>query len=673
MKVKLNRLGVMARMMMIVALCIAMVFIVAPSANADEKASSPKANRYNVVFVSDASGSMNDTDPDGLRYDAISRFVALLADDGNRIGDVVFSTDIKQERKLAEPGSVADKKAFTDSVAKVKAEGWTNIGLGLDKAVAMLKQGGNHQNPSLIILLTDGNTAMGSDKETEESQRRKARAIEQARNDGDQIYTVCLNADGTADTSEMKQIADATGGQFREVTKASDLRSVFDLYYSMVFPTQSDTEKDLTIPSSGMVEGSFEIAGVGVEEANVLITGKPTDYELIDPDGTRYDRKALQSSTFTSGEFVSIKQANPKRGTWTYRIGGVPGEHVRINIVRNTDLSAQLSMPEQPDAAEPTLKAGASAEVLVQVEESGTVVDAGQLDRFNVTLFITDANGAKTEDAMQLEDDGFVADVDFPDRGTYTLNAHVEGEGYELDTNTLTVNIDNSAPIRQHDIDQTVKLWPFKDNTVSINLSGAAKDKQDAELRYEVASTAFQGGDYQLDGDRLIIKHFSLPEGSFTIRAIDKDGASCTFNVHIDTINIGLLTLIGIGAAALVVLIVIAITLYIALNKRFMGAVYVRELGVFDHEVKKEKGRGRLRLYLFGIPTHGIDARKAYFQASGKDYVTFVSKKKVYAEGRMEKKVRIPGNGIPVTIKKDGKSADGIEVRFESRKLKFQF
>ena len=33
-------------------------------------------NRFNIMLVMDASGSMKDTDPEGWRYDAVDRFVS---------------------------------------------------------------------------------------------------------------------------------------------------------------------------------------------------------------------------------------------------------------------------------------------------------------------------------------------------------------------------------------------------------------------------------------------------------------------------------------------------------------------------------------------------------------------------------------------------------------------
>ena len=107
-----------------------------------------------------------------------------------------------------------------------------------------------------MILLTDGNTELGTDEETQESIEEKEEALEEAREKGYQIYTICLNQNNGANSDEMKQIASATGGQFREVTKAEDLKDVFDLYYQMIFSTQSIKMVEEPIPDSGVQDSN---------------------------------------------------------------------------------------------------------------------------------------------------------------------------------------------------------------------------------------------------------------------------------------------------------------------------------------------------------------------------------------------------------------------------------
>lgn len=54
--------------------CAIILSLPLPKANAQNFVN----NRFNVVVALDASGSMKNTDPNGLRYEAISQFFGLL-------------------------------------------------------------------------------------------------------------------------------------------------------------------------------------------------------------------------------------------------------------------------------------------------------------------------------------------------------------------------------------------------------------------------------------------------------------------------------------------------------------------------------------------------------------------------------------------------------------------
>lgn len=671
-----NRLGCACAL--IVAFLMIVAWAAAPvraSADDGDSASDGSASHYNVVLVNDASGSMARTDPDDLRFSAMSRFLALLSNEGNRVGVVSFGEDVAYSKDLASYDSMQSKSELVDELSQVEYQDWTNVGAGLQKAVSMLDADADADIPSVILLLTDGNTDMETDEELQQSEQTKAQAIEDARTEGYQVYSVSLNADDSANSAELQQISSATGGEFQEVSSAGDLSDVYDMFYRLLFQNKTSTCQDGLIPDNGIVECEFEVASLGVEEANILITGQPSDYELTDPSDQTMTKDMLADSAFVTDEFVSIKVVAPQAGVWRYTVVGTSGEYVRIDIVRNVDLSVEMTVDGTADGTpEDEYPAGDDVGLNVAIAAGGRTIEAEQYADFDAVLNIVDANGETATQAMRLGDDGFTAEVNLTDRGVYQISAEVTGQDYDLTSEPLTLNVGNSAPTKVADIEQSVTLWPFIDNSVTIDLTPGATDAQDDTLTYEVESTAFQPDDYTLDGADLTVSNFSLPQGSFTIRAYDSDGAYCTFNVLITTINVGLITLIVIAAGALIALIVIAVVLYILLNKRFTGKLFVCEFnfddgGVYHEEVSRQKSRGRIKLAAFGVNTYGIDP-KAYIQASGKDYVTLIVKTPVFSGGRQTRKVRIPGNGYPVTVCPDPAGRYGVQIRFESRKVR---
>ena len=78
------------------------------------------------------------------------------------------------------------------------------------------------------------------------------------------------------------------------------------------------------------------------------------------------------------------------------------------------------------------------------------------------------------------------------------------------------------------------------------------------------------------------------------------------------------------------------------------------------------KNRGRIKLLSFQIGQTGFH-NKCYFQATGKNYVYFVSKKAVTTDSTYgkTKKVKIDSS-MDIKIFSDEEQMRGISVRFES-------
>lgn len=83
----------------------------------------PNANRMNVVFVMDESGSMSKTDAESLRYDAMDLFLGLATESGNYMGAVAFDDDIILKRDIAGIEGLNDKTALSRDVRSVSSRG----------------------------------------------------------------------------------------------------------------------------------------------------------------------------------------------------------------------------------------------------------------------------------------------------------------------------------------------------------------------------------------------------------------------------------------------------------------------------------------------------------------------------------------------------------------------
>lgn len=637
-------------------------------------ASETPINRFNVVFVTDASGSIGGTDatdPDGYRYEAVDLFLGLLANGGNYVGSVVFSSDVVLQQSLVEVSGKTEKESISQSIRSQEVGGWTDIGGALLTAVDLLQNGGDTSLPSIIILLTDGNTEMGASEETQQSISDKETALELCRQAGIQIYSTCLNENQTANVDELRQISQATGGEFTEVTNAADLQMVFDSYYSTIYSTDSVEMMDETIPESGNISRQFDVADVGVEEVNVVVFGEATQYTLTQPDGQTYSAEQLNKCLYSANTFDLLKIEDPAPGLWTLEVTGNAGSSIRIFKIYNSNLNVQASIENPEDS----YVIGTPVNFMAQLYEGDTIVtDMNRYKEYTATLTVTDYNGnilfQQTEETPA--GDGYHFSYTPESYDTVYAVITVNSSEISAESEKCTLNVGNTSPVAAGDsIDRTIWIWPFLIPTNStIDLSEAATDNEDDALNYTIVSSTWMEDDYTLDGSMLTINSFSVSKGSFTVEAYDSQGAYCTFEVKVNTVNIGLLTMIFLIIAIIVVVGIIVVFSYIAANKKFMGEIVVTNLanGLSD---RKRWGRGSKKLSAFQIGNSGLRP-DCKLQASGKDYIIFQSKKPVYSDNAKGavKKMQIRDR-MNVKISNDsqvqiGTPTQGIIIRFES-------
>lgn len=629
-------------------------------------------NRFNVVIVSDASGSMLSTDPEGLRFEAINQFINLLAEQGNLLGAVSFADNINATEELTEVDSSEAKQKIADTLKNTPAKGDTNIGEALQKAVSMLDEEGDKDLPSIILFLSDGNTDLKDKKDMENSLNMKADAIQAAREKDIAIYSVCLNANKKADVSEMEQISQATGGEFREVGSATDLQEVFNSFYNLIYGTSTTQLLDEAFDESGVLETKFNVPGLGVEEINIIIYGKVSEVELFDAQGQKKEVFPVEYNTFTM-----IKSTDVSAGEWKLITKGTAGNHIKINMVYNTNLKVELKSEALGKVTNP--KDGVKFEAYLSAGE--IKADSSNIAGYEAELVVSDAYGKELDKfPMTIVDDHFELNKNF-ENGVYFVKAHVSGNSLDKTSESLgPIEVsdkalteeekNNTPPVPVNEkIKKTVYIIPFRDNTVSFDLKGLAKDKEDKELHYMVASSSFiEGKDYSL-GDDMVLKlyHYSLSRGDFDIKATDSKGLSCNISIVVKSINVGVVTAIVVLIIGLIVLAVMGYFAYRLWGTPFGGPITVTsDKSGERREQTVTKKTGRLPLSRFRVANIGFDIKKTYFEASGKPYIYMCSSKEFYCNGKLTKRARI-SNNIAVIVKPNKDSSDSITVLYQSR------
>lgn len=626
-------------------------------------------NRFNVVFVIDASTSMKYSDAKNNRFEATDLFLGMLANDGNYVGTVVFNGNVSSTDITEVDGNSA-KKSLSKAIRDSKLDADTNIGGALLKATNLLEQKANSELPSIMILLSDGNTDFDDPKQVQESKEQKETALEIARDKGYSVYAVCLNSDGKADGKELENIAKATnGGMFEEVNNSADLKDVFDKFYTQIYGTKSSKLVDDTIGENGKIVKEFPVSDVGVEEVNIAVFGDVDSCSIENPGGEKLSKSEMDDITFSAETFKLVKLVNPEKGKWTFTATGKPGAKVTVVKTYNVNLSVKTTVDNETDS----YKVNNPIKIFAKIYENNKeITDLSKYSEFKGVLKVTDydGNAVYETEVTQATDNGFEFSFTPTDLNTYYANVSVEGSEVYANAEELTFNVGNTPPtVIEDTIKKHINIWPFLIKTNStIDLSKAAIDNEDDTLNYKIVSSTWNNEDYTIDGNNLTIDSFkNVSKGSFEIQAYDSQGAFCTFNVKITSTNIGVLAMILMIVGILIAVITLIVIAKILNGKAFMGEITATNLQTYQSN-KPTKSRGKLKLSAFQLGDTGFD-KNAYFQATGKDYVYFISKKPVSTDSMLNKSKKIKiENNLSTRIYSDDDHTKGIEVKFISYK-----
>lgn len=627
------------------------------------------ANNFNVVFVIDGSGSILSSDADGLRYDAIDLFLGLLPQSGNNAAGIVFDDTILEKSKLLELDSIADKKEISNMFRYTNPDGYTDIGLALSEAADILESR-NPELPSAIILLSDGNTLLSNKGSStyKRSNSLKSAAIQTAQKNGYKVYSVCLNANGKASIAELEEISNATNGKCFEIKNASDLKKVFSEFYSLIYSSETTDLLNTVFPENGIIEKTFTVPSVGVDELNILLEcgGKISGLSLMQPSGVLLSESAVSDMTMSGDTFSVTKITNPLPGEWTLSVKGIPGDSIKIQLVINND----ISFISQPSTENLTFGISDTFGITAQITSKGTPVSGLDVyDDYNAVLILK--KGSETQELpMMPTENGYTINIDFGDYGTYYATPRVIINNTQLYGDTYVLGVGNTAPTASvESVDFSETIWFFKDNTVQIDLSQYASDKEDAALEFSVEEVQSDDIEYSLDGSVFTVKAINPSVNTFHITAADSLGLSCSFEIVFSALSSNG-TILKYSAIILCAAAVVVIICFIRANsKRFDGQISVQAFndndGFYDDTHSFEPIKGKLPLKSMIFNGQGVDVQHSAFYATSKGYIIFKSSKGFYVSGMSgkQKKYDISGN-TEIVISPDENLSQGIRVTF---------
>jgi Ca-activated chloride channel homolog len=482
-------------------------------------------SKVDVVFVVDSSKSMKASDPQGLTAEAMKMFIDMCHIKGDKGGMVAYSGYIKSESPLNYMNTEADKTALKNTLASLELGDWTDIGLGLNRAVSILRAGHDADHKPIIILLSDGKNDPQRDKTA--SQDDLAAAINEAKAQNFPVYTIGLNADGTVDENQLKLISSETNGKNFITNNANDLPQILREIYAE--NSRLKISQQNTITGNGLFQDvAINIPDSNNVEANItLLSANPVELTLTDVNGNAVSIPSENIIYSKSNRYSMLKLVSPAKGNWTLSVKGNSGDRIDISLISNYDFKTVMGINPESN-----IYKGDKVAVSANIESNGQKLEDDEFySTLKATLNVKNLeNGQIQGIEMTRNGNSFGAEVTIPDENSYELTAKIEGSGFTRESAAKIIGAVNRAPASLKKNDSII-LWTK--NAKSIDLTKFFSDEDKDKLNYTVSSTSLDTINIKISENKMQLQGRKWGESTVTLTADDGKGGSITSQIKI--------------------------------------------------------------------------------------------------------------------------------------------
>lgn len=440
-----------------------------------------QGSKIDAVLVMDASNSMKNSDPERISGEAMKMFIDMLATTGDKVGVVSYTDRIQREKALLEIQSEADKTALKEFIDQLDRGPYTDMSVGLDEAVKVLKQGMDPAHAPMIVVLADGNNDLdpNTGKTSQQASEQLDQAVKEAKGSGIPIYTIGLNADGKLNKETLAELANQTGGKSFTTSSADDLPQILSEIFAShqqlkIVPVQSITGN-----------GSYQEVTVRVPNANVLeanisiMSSSPVDVKLVDPAGAEQTIPSANVLRSTSNSYSLLKLLKPQQGDWKLQVKGVSKDKIDINLVFNYDL--ELTMDPPPPSK---VKAGDTIDIRAYLVSNGQKLqDQEQYGNMTAKLLVKDLDtGDESEVELENKGGSFEGNYKIPQKHDYELRVRAEEQSFYRESAPVKISAKAAAAgsgsggkeMTAGEDAKPFPLWPVIIGIAALLIVGAA-------------------------------------------------------------------------------------------------------------------------------------------------------------------------------------------------------
>ncbi len=181
--------------------------------------------KTNVYLIADVSGSMQGEKLAGAR-EAFLTFLGLIKGEQERVGLVVFSSDVTEAVALSELAT--NREALRSTISGLSAGGDTALLDAISRAYDRLQERQDKERINAIVVMTDG-----KENNSRIRLRELTNKLQQGIKSGVPVVVFCVAYGDDADLNTLEQISNATGGQTRRGSPEtiSELYKLLSTYF----------------------------------------------------------------------------------------------------------------------------------------------------------------------------------------------------------------------------------------------------------------------------------------------------------------------------------------------------------------------------------------------------------------------------------------------------------
>ena len=378
------------------------------------------------------------------------------------------------------------------------------MGLALKEATNMLKDASASQEQSIILLISDGETALPkmSSRTINESNEDRERAIHLAQTTNTPIYTFQVgNYDGKGEI--LSKIASETKGGYFKLNTYEDALSHFITFHkknALQLVTELTPKNFALLASDILPSFTDENALCFVNTNHILnftIKSSSTDSPKY---STSYHTSYLLDSSRRTDSFSLDNQSN----TTIYLLSHY-APIFNINLLEPTNKNLPVS-------------------VLISATQEKTgeaIIDQAFYANIVASLQLNEKNSGLSQ---TISEKGISISFTPTKSGNYILSGQLIHQGFISTLSPFIIKIENVVPTGY--FPDQLKLCVSKEK-ISLNLDNYFVDSDTEPLNYSLESPS-SDSNLELHGSNLVIDRSNKKNLSLKIKAIDPEGAIYT-------------------------------------------------------------------------------------------------------------------------------------------------